>query len=64
MQEIGVINIRSFYNNLHQDVIRSWKSSQAEGGWYPIDLRITGGGALSEATDLTGLFSKVSRVQW
>jgi carboxyl-terminal processing protease len=58
-KKIGVINIRSFYNNLHQDVIQELaklKKQKVDG--ILIDLRDNGGGALTEATDLTGLFIK------
>ncbi len=58
-KKIGVINIRSFYNNLHLDVIKELeklKKKKVDG--ILIDLRDNGGGALSEATDLTGLFIK------
>ena len=58
-KKIGVINIRSFYNNLHLDVIKELeklKKQKVDG--ILIDLRDNGGGALSEATDLTGLFIK------
>ncbi len=58
-KKIGVINIRSFYNNLHQDVIQELaklKKQKVDG--ILIDLRDNGGGALPEATDLTGLFIK------
>ena len=58
-KKIGVINIRSFYNNLHQDVIKELeKLNKQKVDGILIDLRDNGGGALSEATDLTGLFIK------
>src|SRR5574344_747824 len=58
-KKIGVINIRSFYNNLHQDVINELeKLNKQKVDGILIDLRDNGGGALSEATDLTGLFIK------
>ena len=58
-KKIGVINIRSFYNNLHLDVIKELeKLNQQKVDGILIDLRDNGGGALSEATDLTGLFIK------
>ena len=58
-KKIGVINIRSFYNNLHLDVINELeKLNQQKVDGILIDLRDNGGGALSEATDLTGLFIK------
>lgn len=58
-KKIGVIKIRSFYNNLHNDVIKELqklKTQHVDG--LLIDLRDNGGGALTEATDLTGLFIK------
>ena len=58
-KKIGVINIRSFYNNLHLDVIKELeKLNKQKVDGILIDLRDNGGGALSEATDLTGLFIK------
>src|SRR5574344_748405 len=58
-KKIGVINIRSFYNNLHLDVIKELeKVNQQKVDGILIDLRDNGGGSLSEATDLTGLFIK------
>jgi len=56
-KKLGVINIPSFYNNLSQDVkkeIDSLKAKDVEG--IIVDLRGNGGGSLSEATLLTGLF--------
>ncbi|GGO69465.1 carboxy terminal-processing peptidase [Bowmanella pacifica] len=56
-QKLGVISIPSFYNNLHEDVrkeLDSLKSENVEG--VIVDLRGNGGGSLSEATQLTGLF--------
>ena len=56
-RKIGVINVPSFYVNLTQDVkklISGLKEQQVEG--IIIDLRNNGGGALSEATALSGLF--------
>ncbi len=58
-KKIGVIEISSFYVNLHQDVINELtklKRDKIDG--LLIDLRGNGGGALTEATDLTGLFIK------
>lgn len=54
---VGVIQIPSFYMNLSQDVsneLNNLKKKNVEG--IIIDLRGNGGGALTEATLLTGLF--------
>ncbi|WMC12125.1 carboxy terminal-processing peptidase [Oceanimonas pelagia] len=56
-QRIGVIEIPSFYVNLSVDVAREidkLKQQQIQG--LVIDLRANGGGALTEASALTGLF--------
>lgn len=56
-EKVGVITIPSFYNNLHQDVrkeIETLKKSQITA--IIVDLRGNGGGSLTEATLLTGLF--------
>ncbi len=56
-EKLGVITIPSFYNNLHADVkteLESLKAQDVEG--IIVDLRGNGGGALTEATLLTGLF--------
>ncbi|MDO6526223.1 carboxy terminal-processing peptidase [Motilimonas sp. 1_MG-2023] len=56
-EKIGVIDIPSFYVNLSQDVdkeITKLKAENVKG--IVIDLRSNGGGALTEATLLTGLF--------
>ncbi|WP_088328479.1 carboxy terminal-processing peptidase [Lacimicrobium sp. SS2-24] len=56
-EKLGVITIPSFYNKLHQDVrteIESLKEQGVQG--LIIDLRGNGGGSLSEATLLSGLF--------
>lgn len=58
-KKIGVIEVPGFYVNLHLDVIKELdklKAQQIDG--LLIDLRGNGGGALTEATDLTGLFMK------
>ena len=55
--KIGVITIPSFYNNLSKDVkkeIAKLKEQEVEA--IIVDLRGNGGGSLSEATLLTGLF--------
>ncbi len=56
-KKLGVITIPSFYNNLSKDVkkeIDKLKEQKVEG--IIVDLRGNGGGSLSEATLLTGLF--------
>jgi carboxyl-terminal processing protease len=56
-KKLGVINIPSFYNNLSRDVkaeIEKLKTADVEG--IIVDLRGNGGGSLTEATRLTGLF--------
>lgn len=56
-EPLGVITIPSFYNNLHADVakeIESLKAQNVKG--MIVDLRGNGGGSLTEATLLTGLF--------
>ncbi|TWX64546.1 carboxy terminal-processing peptidase [Colwellia demingiae] len=56
-KRLGVITIPSFYNNLSKDVkkeIAKLKEQKVEG--IIVDLRGNGGGSLSEATLLTGLF--------
>ncbi|GAA0345109.1 carboxy terminal-processing peptidase [Bowmanella denitrificans] len=55
--KLGVITIPSFYNNLHDDVkkeLDKLKEEKVQG--IIIDLRGNGGGSLTEATLLTGLF--------
>jgi len=56
-KKLGIITIPSFYNNLSRDVkkeIASLKEQNVEG--IIVDLRGNGGGSLTEATLLTGLF--------
>ncbi|GGD52347.1 carboxy terminal-processing peptidase [Lacimicrobium alkaliphilum] len=56
-EKLGVITIPSFYNKLHQDVraeIDTLKEQGVQG--LIVDLRGNGGGSLSEATLLSGLF--------
>ncbi|WP_107852570.1 carboxy terminal-processing peptidase [Oceanimonas marisflavi] len=54
---IGVIEIPSFYVNLSTDVAREIdKLKQENIQGLVIDLRANGGGALTEASSLTGLF--------
>ncbi|TDF41817.1 carboxy terminal-processing peptidase [Alteromonadaceae bacterium M269] len=56
-EQVGVITIPSFYNNLHVDVLKeieSLKTKNVQG--IIVDLRGNGGGSLSEATLLSGLF--------
>ncbi len=58
-RKIGVIEIPSFYVNLHQDVQKELQKLRSQGiAGLLIDLRGNGGGALTEATDLTGLFMR------
>ncbi|QTH64128.1 carboxy terminal-processing peptidase [Psychrosphaera ytuae] len=55
--KVGVVTIPSFYNNLSEDVkkqVKKLKDQNIEG--LIIDLRGNGGGSLSEASLLTGLF--------
>ncbi len=56
-KKLGVITIPSFYNDLSKDVnkeISKLKEQDVQG--IIVDLRGNGGGSLSEATLLTGLF--------
>ncbi|QIR14434.1 carboxy terminal-processing peptidase [Shewanella aestuarii] len=56
-RKVGVIQIPGFYMNLSEDVAKELvklKEANVEG--VIIDLRANGGGALTEATLLTGLF--------
>ncbi|SEL07322.1 C-terminal processing peptidase-1. Serine peptidase. MEROPS family S41A [Colwellia chukchiensis] len=56
-QKLGVITIPSFYNNLARDVkleLAKLKDENVAG--IIVDLRGNGGGSLTEATLLTGLF--------
>ncbi len=56
-KKLGVITIPSFYNNLSKDVkkeIAKLKEQDVQG--IIVDLRGNGGGSLTEATLLTGLF--------
>lgn len=56
-KKVGVINIPSFYNNLHADVKKELVSLEKENVEAVIvDLRGNGGGSLSEATLVSGLF--------
>jgi carboxyl-terminal processing protease len=56
-KKIGVITIPSFYMKLSEDVDKELKALSKENvEGIVIDLRNNGGGALSEATLLTGLF--------
>lgn len=62
-KKIGVITIPSFYINLSEHVEREIKELKKEGvKGIVIDLRNNGGGALTEATLLTGLFIKTGPV--
>lgn len=56
-EKLGVITIPSFYNNLHEDVrkeLETLKEQDIQG--VIVDLRGNGGGSLTEATLLSGLF--------
>ncbi|TKB50415.1 carboxy terminal-processing peptidase [Ferrimonas sediminicola] len=56
-RRIGVIEIPSFYVNISQDVSKELEKLEQENvEAILIDLRNNGGGSLSEATLLTGLF--------
>jgi carboxyl-terminal processing protease len=56
-KKLGVITIPSFYNNLSKDVKKEIaKLKEQEVKAIIVDLRGNGGGSLSEATLLTGLF--------
>lgn len=56
-RKLGVIDIPSFYNNLSRDVKKEIAKLKAEGvEGIIVDLRGNGGGSLTEATLLTGLF--------
>lgn len=56
-EKLGVISIPTFYNKLHEDVKKELTSLKAQGvKGVIVDLRGNGGGALTEATLLTGLF--------
>lgn len=56
-KKVGVITIPSFYNNLHADVkkeIETLKADNVDG--IIVDLRGNGGGSLTEARLVSGLF--------
>ncbi len=56
-EKVGVISIPSFYNNLHVDVLKEINALKSEEVKAVIvDLRGNGGGSLSEATLVSGLF--------
>lgn len=56
-KKLGVITIPSFYNNLSRDVKNELEKLKVEGvEGVIVDLRGNGGGSLTEATLLTGLF--------
>ncbi|GGI88690.1 carboxy terminal-processing peptidase [Shewanella gelidii] len=62
-RKVGVIKIPGFYMNLSQDVKKELLSLQEKHvEAVIIDLRGNGGGALSEATLLTGLFIELGPV--
>lgn len=56
-EKLGLITIPSFYNNLHQDVKKELiKLKEQDINGIIVDLRGNGGGSLTEATLLSGLF--------
>ncbi|GAC14815.1 carboxy terminal-processing peptidase [Aliiglaciecola lipolytica] len=56
-EKLGVITIPSFYNNLHTDVKKELVKLKEQGvQGIVVDLRGNGGGSLTEATLLSGLF--------
>lgn len=56
-KKIGVIEIPSFYVNLHEDVIKELATlNKQKIDGLVVDLRSNGGGALTEASALSGLF--------
>ncbi|MDO6692520.1 carboxy terminal-processing peptidase [Aliiglaciecola sp. 3_MG-2023] len=56
-EKLGVITIPSFYNNLHTDVKKELADLKEKGvRGIVVDLRGNGGGSLTEATLLSGLF--------
>ncbi|GAA6183331.1 carboxy terminal-processing peptidase [Aliiglaciecola sp. NS0011-25] len=56
-EKLGVITIPSFYNNLHTDVKKELADLKEKGvRGVVVDLRGNGGGSLTEATLLSGLF--------
>ena len=56
-KKIGVLEIPSFYVNLHDDVIKELSSlNKQKIDGLIVDLRGNGGGALTEASALSGLF--------
>lgn len=56
-QKVGVISIKSFYTDLHQDIDKELQKLLKTGiKALVIDLRSNGGGLLPEATMSTGLF--------
>jgi carboxyl-terminal processing protease len=62
-EKIGVIDIPSFYNNLHVDVLKEINALKAQDvKGIIVDLRGNGGGSLSEATLVSGLFIEAGPV--
>ncbi len=56
-KKVAVLNVPSFYVGLAQDTAKLLKEIEGKGvSGIVMDLRNNGGGALSEATALTGLF--------
>jgi carboxyl-terminal processing protease len=63
-KKIGVLEIPSFYVNLHDDVIKEISSlNKQKIDGLIVDLRGNGGGALTEASALSGLFASGPVVQ-
>lgn len=56
--KVGVISIKSFYTDLHQDIRRELDKLRDQVAAVIVDLRSDGGGLLPEAVDSTGLFIK------
>lgn len=58
-RKLGVLEVPSFYVNLHKDVQKELEALNKQGvEGLVVDLRENGGGELGEATRLTGLFIK------
>ncbi|WP_108650542.1 carboxy terminal-processing peptidase [Dongshaea marina] len=58
-EKVGLLEIPGFYVDLHQDVEKQLLKLKKQGMQsLVVDLRSNGGGLLTEAVDLTGLFIK------
>lgn len=58
-KKVGILNVPSFYVDVHKDVKKELEFLNQEGvEGLVVDLRENGGGELGEATSLTGLFIK------